>query len=257
MSPAAAAERLEKLTRDEVPVTRFTLLEIGEGLQRASAWLQPTGSQKPVAVWRGDQAGLISIDLRAHPDASIEREGVLEVGGRGGVEFFPSMKLASVRGGTRLFATPKLELPPPDALFLHGGETIRAWLASFDWKPEWGNEIIRCSMTSRGPSSVAGRCRGTTRCTRNNRTRSLSFVPTGRASHGWRCCFPLTELSNSVTASPKPTGLLAVAKPRSIRQKKSRAEGLQALGTDEALSFPRSRGCFPKASPQRSAPQQE
>ncbi len=138
MSPAAAKERLEKLTRDEVPVTRFTLLELGEGLERATAWLLPTGSKKQVAVWRGEEGALISLDLRAHPDASIRRDGVLEVGGRRGLEFFPGMKLASVRGGTRLFATSKVEPPPPDALFVHGGETLHAWLESFDWKPEWG-----------------------------------------------------------------------------------------------------------------------
>ena len=142
MAPAAAKDWLEKLTRDEVPVTRFTLLEVGEGLQRVAAWLLPTGSKKSVAVWRGevtdDEAALISIDLRTHPDPSTRREGVLVVGGSGGLEFYPRMKLSSVRGGTPLFATPKVELPPPEALFHHGGEIISAWLARLDWKPEWG-----------------------------------------------------------------------------------------------------------------------
>jgi hypothetical protein len=121
----------------------------GRRLERPCVFLRPQGIGPVAAVWYErdkreiDSTGYrcwLTVDARLIPGLSPSIRGYLSVftnedmceGGR--VDIVPTWP---TRMGTPLFAHPASVLPPIDAVFACGSESVGEWIASHGWKRSW------------------------------------------------------------------------------------------------------------------------
>jgi hypothetical protein len=126
-------------------MTPEQLIAEGRKLERPSVFLQPAGTGPIAAVWYARDQGEIdstgfrcwlTVDARHIPGPPPPGAGYINVftneitceGGR--VEVVPSWPR---RAGTPLYAHTASVLPPIEAVFARGSETVGDWIASYGW----------------------------------------------------------------------------------------------------------------------------
>jgi hypothetical protein len=143
-------------------MTAEQLIAEGRRIQRPSVFLRPHGIGPVAAIWYArdddeiESSGYrcwLSVDSSRIPAIPAAVGGRLSIftnddkceGGRVEVsESWPS------RDGTKLFAHEASVLPPIDAVFARGSDSVGEWIESLGWKREWryndnfkGREIVR------------------------------------------------------------------------------------------------------------------
>lgn len=126
-------------------MTSEQLIEEGRQLQRPCVFLRPVGTGPVAAVWHErdndeiESTGhhcWLTIDAR-HVPGLVSVKGYISVFTNeencedGRVEIAPSWPK---RGGTELYAHPASVLPPIDAVFALGSESVGQWIRSHGWE---------------------------------------------------------------------------------------------------------------------------
>jgi hypothetical protein len=130
-------------------MTSEQLIAEGRRLERPCIFLKPHGNGPVSAVWHErdkqeiDSSGhhcWLTVDARQIPLLEPSASGYLSIftdekrcqGGR--VEVMPAWPK---RGGTQLYAHVASVLPPLDAVFRQGSESVQIWLRENGWERGW------------------------------------------------------------------------------------------------------------------------
>src|SRR5262245_4287672 len=131
-------------------MTSEQLIAEGRKLARPSVFLRAQGPGPVAAIWHErdddevDSTGhrcWLTVDARQIPGLPSSVTGFVSVltneqkceGGR--VEVSPSWPN---RPGVQLYAHPVSVLPPIDAVFLRGSDSVGEWLHANGWQRDWG-----------------------------------------------------------------------------------------------------------------------
>ena len=134
-------------------MTADELIAEERNLAKPNVHLRPNGETNAMAaIWSGE--GLVpppgdgyqhwlTIDCRFLPAGIGPSTGCISVytenrERRGTVTYDPSMQLSLKGSGRYLYAHPSESLPPLEVLFQQASPAIVEWLATLNWKPEWG-----------------------------------------------------------------------------------------------------------------------
>lgn len=133
-------------------MTGGELIDEGRRLARPCVYLRTTGEHL-AAIWGGE--GIVpcgegpyrhwlSIDTRHITEGQSSRSGCLSIYTNeedcetGVVAVDDSRTLPKVTEGLKLYAHHDSSFPPLEAVFKFGSSNLTQWLASNQWKPEWG-----------------------------------------------------------------------------------------------------------------------
>jgi hypothetical protein len=138
-------------------MTSQELEEEGFNLERPCVWLRTTGPEEDLAaVWggpgpapgpKGNLRHWLTVDCRWYK--VVLHRGQQKIGPAAGLlsvytaEDGGGMTVHRRKGtlptvGTPLYAHPGRSMPPIDAVFRFGSAAVQDWLASNQWRPDWG-----------------------------------------------------------------------------------------------------------------------